>query len=93
MKNPNDHIENRTRYLPDCSEVPQPTVTPRAPDDLLSYKLLQVPELQTARLVQRWYAKQYQFRRWMGRHVDRYVDGLIDVSMDGYSNNADTEIK
>ena len=31
MKNSNDTIENRTRDLPACSAVPQPTAPPRAP--------------------------------------------------------------
>jgi hypothetical protein len=31
MKNSNDTIEIRTRDLPACSAVPQPTVPPRAP--------------------------------------------------------------
>jgi len=31
MKNSNDTIGNRTRDLPACSAVPQPTVLPRAP--------------------------------------------------------------
>jgi hypothetical protein len=31
MKNSNDTIGNRTRDLPACSVVPQPTVSPRAP--------------------------------------------------------------
>ena len=31
MKNPNDPIGNRTRALPACSAVPQPTAPPRAP--------------------------------------------------------------
>ena len=31
MKNSNDTIGNRTRDLPACSEMPQPTVPPRAP--------------------------------------------------------------
>jgi hypothetical protein len=31
MKNFNDTIENRTRDLPVCSAVPQPTAPPRAP--------------------------------------------------------------
>ena len=31
MKNSNDTIGNRTRDLPACSAVPQPTATPRAP--------------------------------------------------------------
>jgi hypothetical protein len=31
IKNSNDTIGNRTRDLPACSTVPQPTVTPRAP--------------------------------------------------------------
>jgi len=30
MKNSNDTIGNRTRDLPACSAVPQPTVPPRA---------------------------------------------------------------
>jgi len=33
MKNPNDTIGNRTRDLPACSAVPQPTASPRAPTD------------------------------------------------------------
>ena len=35
MKNSNDTIENRTRDLPDCSAVPQPTAPPRAPHNIL----------------------------------------------------------
>ena len=31
MKNSNDTIGNRTRDLPICSAVPQPTAPPRAP--------------------------------------------------------------
>jgi hypothetical protein len=31
MKNFNDTIENRTRDLPACSAVPEPTAPPRAP--------------------------------------------------------------
>jgi len=31
MKNSSDAIGNRTRDLPSCSAVPQPTATPRAP--------------------------------------------------------------
>ena len=31
MKNSNDTIGNRTRDLPACSAVPQPTALPRAP--------------------------------------------------------------
>jgi len=31
MKKPNDTIGNRTRDLPACSAVPQPTAPPRAP--------------------------------------------------------------
>ena len=38
MKNSNDTIGNRTRALPACSAVPQPTAPPRAP-------LLLVPSL------------------------------------------------
>jgi len=32
MKNSNDTVGNRTRNLPTCSAVPQPTAPPRAPD-------------------------------------------------------------
>ena len=32
MKNSNDKIGNRTRDLPDCSAVPQPTASPRVPE-------------------------------------------------------------
>jgi hypothetical protein len=31
MKNFNDTIGNRTRYLPTCKAVPQPTAPPRTP--------------------------------------------------------------
>ena len=31
MKNANDTIGNRTRDLPNCSAVPQPTALPRTP--------------------------------------------------------------
>jgi len=31
MKNSNDTIGNRTRHLPTCGTVPQPTAPPRAP--------------------------------------------------------------
>jgi hypothetical protein len=31
MKNSNDTIRNRDRYLPACVTVPQPTAPPRAP--------------------------------------------------------------
>ena len=31
MKNSNDNIGNRTRDVPACSAVPQPTSPPRAP--------------------------------------------------------------
>jgi len=34
MKNSNDTIGNRTRDLPACSTVPQPTVPPRAPSNV-----------------------------------------------------------
>jgi len=32
MKNSSDTIENRTRDLPTCSAMPQPTALPRAPN-------------------------------------------------------------
>jgi hypothetical protein len=32
MKSSNDSVRNRTRNLPACSTVPQPTVTLHAPD-------------------------------------------------------------
>jgi hypothetical protein len=35
MKNSNDTIGNRTRDLPTCSEVPQPTVAPPFPSPLM----------------------------------------------------------
>ena len=34
MKNSNETIGNRTRNLPACSAVPQPTKLPRTPDRL-----------------------------------------------------------
>jgi len=37
MKNFSDTIANRTRDLPACSAVPQPTALPRAPNELTSY--------------------------------------------------------
>ena len=35
MKNSNDTIGNRTRYLPTCSAMPQPTARPCAPGTFL----------------------------------------------------------
>ena len=35
MKNSNDTIGDRTRDLPACSAVPQPTAPPRAPMNLV----------------------------------------------------------
>jgi hypothetical protein len=35
MKNSNDNIGNRTRDLPACSVVPQPTVPPRTLTDFI----------------------------------------------------------
>jgi len=37
MKNSNDIIGNRTRDLPACSAVPQPTAPPRAPAVFLTH--------------------------------------------------------
>jgi len=34
MKNSNDTIGNRTRDLPTCSAMPQPTALPRTPIDV-----------------------------------------------------------
>jgi hypothetical protein len=34
MKNSNDTIRNRTRDIPACSAVPQPTAPPRAPIEM-----------------------------------------------------------
>jgi hypothetical protein len=36
MKNPNDPIRNRTRDLPACEAVPQPTVLPRIPSYIVT---------------------------------------------------------
>jgi hypothetical protein len=38
MKNPNDIIGNRTRDLPACSAVPQPTAPPRAPPYIAGHR-------------------------------------------------------
>jgi hypothetical protein len=45
MKNSNDNIGNRTRDLPACSAVPQPTAPPRVPNALhvIYIKYKQVP--------------------------------------------------
>jgi hypothetical protein len=40
MKNSNDTIGNRTRNLPTCSAVPQPTTSPRAPGSIGNVLLL-----------------------------------------------------
>jgi len=37
MKNCNDTIGNRTRYLPTCNAVPQPTAPPRTPRGVVRY--------------------------------------------------------
>jgi hypothetical protein len=39
LKKTNDIIGNRTRYLPACSIVPQPTTLPRAPPSYIFYTL------------------------------------------------------
>jgi hypothetical protein len=48
IENSNDLIESRTRDLPTCSIVPQPTTLPRAPSQLvasiLNIKLLHSPQ-------------------------------------------------
>ena len=41
MKNSNDTIGNRTRDLPACSVVPQPTVPPRASTFVYIFEILQ----------------------------------------------------
>ena len=38
MKNSNDPIGNRTRNLPACSAVPQPTVSLRASSSVFTHK-------------------------------------------------------
>jgi hypothetical protein len=44
MKNSSDPIGNRTRYVPACSAVPQPTAPPRAPNfKLRTVKLVLTP--------------------------------------------------
>jgi hypothetical protein len=40
MKNSSDTIVNRTRDLPACSTVPQPTAPPRAPDEWQEWGLI-----------------------------------------------------
>jgi hypothetical protein len=37
MKKPNDPIGNRTRYLPACNTVPQPTMQPNYPNSNGNY--------------------------------------------------------
>jgi len=46
MKNSNDIIGNRTRDLPACSAVPQPTAPPRAPMSLFVIKGIPVCQFQ-----------------------------------------------
>jgi hypothetical protein len=43
MKNSNDTIGNRTRDLPACSAVPQPTALPRAPISCISVDMFHSP--------------------------------------------------
>ena len=51
MKNSNDTIGNRTRDLPTCSAVPQPTALPRSPSCWLYYKnILRCTDLWTSKL-------------------------------------------
>jgi len=50
MKKSNDTIGNRTRDLPACSAVPQPTAPPRAPENQCSaglYSLTGINEILT----------------------------------------------
>ena len=53
MKKSNDTIWNRTRELPTCSAVPQPTALPRAPIDLL-FVVESVTNVTTLKYVSKW---------------------------------------
>jgi len=44
MKNSNDNIGNRTHDLPACSAVPQPTASPRAPNQGRSKRFFYSPK-------------------------------------------------
>jgi hypothetical protein len=48
MKKSNDTIGNRTRNLPACSAVPQPTAPPRAPQNKVTYIVYIIMVAQTA---------------------------------------------
>jgi hypothetical protein len=52
MKNSNDTIGNRTRDLPACSAVPQPTVPPRANSFLIVPEKSQNSQLTVFRTIQ-----------------------------------------
>ena len=47
MKNCNDTIGNRTRDLPACSAVPQPTAPPRAPKTSPQFSEIKKVDVQT----------------------------------------------
>jgi hypothetical protein len=46
MKNHNDPIGNRTRDLPACSAVPQPTASSRIPPPGLTLKKLRILQME-----------------------------------------------
>ena len=52
MKNSNDTIGNRTRDLPACSAVPQPTVPPRANSFLIVPEKSQNSQLTVFRTIE-----------------------------------------
>ena len=59
MKNSNDTIGNRTRDLPACSAVSQPTATPRdGPKEVLSFQHL------TIRVVAIWIMMSSRLESW-----------------------------
>jgi len=66
MKNSNDTIGNRTRNLPTCSAVPQPTALPRAPRN--SNRRINKEE-------SRWRSKRHYF----GRRGRKKIVTLLEV--------------
>ena len=83
MKNSNNTIGNRTRDLPICSAVPQPTAPPRAPTERGkdNYKIIKVRLVDYGKINRVWY-----FRREIrGTNTAKDLLDDIDSCKDEYN--------
>ena len=82
MKNYNDTIGNRTRDLPTCSTVPQPTALPRAPRNCRRLLLQLITLIDTYLLWQLWMSVQpiAETSTWQrSQETDIHVPGGIQT--------------